>query len=630
MKRRNVTLLVFILAIGFASVSTTLVLNGTLNLGFNVAEFDADVIFTRAVTPYGNAAVAESKKIITFETERLENVNDKANLEFDITNKSRDYDASVEISCGLTKEFTSFSEYVTIEIDLNNPFELTAGSTKRGNLTVELVKAYNESLDEEIEFECRLIATPIERDTLGSVYEAPEVYKEPILNGADPVLMSGKTRDASSELIPVMIDNKGVVTYADVKEEWYNYENKEWANAVILVDNPSKEYNVGNIIKESDIESYFVWIPKYSYQLWDIGNYNSLTEVDDEKVHEIPIRFGLSETDDLNEGECTTPMNEERTQALSGETGNCQVGDYMTHPAFISMNTNGLWVGKFETGYKGETPGNINSSDKVQIKPNVYSWGSIQIANAHLTSYNYKREMDSHMMKNTEWGAVAYLQHSQYGSAKSVRNNNNTAYITGYASVNEPTLGCGAYTEHERTNLGLDGEKTINYNNPGSQVASTTGNYSGIYDMSGGQFEYTLSFMKDRETGFITGRSSSLNSGFSGKYVNGSIITTGTDIPESKYWDMYSYWSNDVDYRNRILGDATGEIGPFASKAYSTDTRRISSWYEDESRMFPSTVIPFTIRGGDVRRGVGAGIFTTDNHNIEGTYYYGFRIVLAI
>ena len=27
----------------------------------------------------------------------------------------------------------------------------------------------------------------------------------------------------------------------------------------------------------------------------------------------------------------------------------------------------------------------------------------------------YQRELDSHMMKNTEWGAVAYLSHSIYG-----------------------------------------------------------------------------------------------------------------------------------------------------------------------------------------------------------------------
>ena len=42
-------------------------------------------------------------------------------------------------------------------------------------------------------------------------------------------------------------------------------------------------------------------------------------------------------------------------------------------------------------------------------------------------------------MKNTEWGAVAYLQHSQYGSHEKVRINNNSNYLTGYAAIHEPT-----------------------------------------------------------------------------------------------------------------------------------------------------------------------------------------------
>ena len=37
----------------------------------------------------------------------------------------------------------------------------------------------------------------------------------------------------------------------------------------------------------------------------------------------------------------------------SGGSGNCNNGEYMTHPAFISMGVNGFWVGKFVTGYKG-------------------------------------------------------------------------------------------------------------------------------------------------------------------------------------------------------------------------------------------------------------------------------------
>ena len=126
MRKRNVIILIFLLLIGFASVTSTLVINGNLNLGFNTTSFDADVIFTRAETPYGKASIGESKKEITFETEKLENVNQTSVLEFDVTNKSKDYDASVTINCGLTEEFKSYSEYVRIDTDLLNPFELNS------------------------------------------------------------------------------------------------------------------------------------------------------------------------------------------------------------------------------------------------------------------------------------------------------------------------------------------------------------------------------------------------------------------------------------------------------------------------------------------------------------------------
>ncbi len=199
----------------------------------------------------------------------------------------------------------------------------------------------------------------------GRIPDFREKYKESILNGADPVLKDG--------LIPVEIDNTGKVTKANLASDWYSYEEKKWANAVILEDE-SITYKDGEEIPESNIESYFVWIPKYSYQLWDLGNYSSLTEIDSNKVYEIPIKFGLENTSNDNAGECTTPMNEDKTQGLSGESGNCNVGDYMTSPAFISMGTNGLWVGKFETGYKGSSIAtNLIDPTKVQIKPNVSS-----------------------------------------------------------------------------------------------------------------------------------------------------------------------------------------------------------------------------------------------------------------
>ena len=51
-------------------------------------------------------------------------------------------------------------------------------------------------------------------------------YKENILNGTDPIL--------KDELIPVKIDNEGVVRRASLTSKWYRYEEKQWENAVIL------------------------------------------------------------------------------------------------------------------------------------------------------------------------------------------------------------------------------------------------------------------------------------------------------------------------------------------------------------------------------------------------------------
>ena len=412
------------------------------------------------------------------------------------------------------------------------------------------------------------------------------IYTEAILNGADPIL--------KDNLIPVTIDENGTVAKANKSSEWYNYEKKIWANAIILEDK-TIQYNDGEIIPEENIESYFVWIPRYKYRIWNTGNYTGLTSIDNNRIQEIEVLF------------------ESREEIVSQGD---KVGKYLTHPAFTALDTNGLWVGKFETGYKdaASTAGaEVNSSDasKVVIKPNVYSWRNINVANAFGTSYEYQRELDSHMMKNTEWGAVAYLQHSAYGSRASVRINNNSAYITGYAAVNEPTVGYNTYTDYESTTLGVDGTNTYNYFNPLSVVASTTGNYSGVYDMSGGSWEYVMGVM--------------LNATNTTPIIGGSGFTT---FPEAKYYDIYLYNTNTNVYSYGILGDATIEMGPFAQINYGSQKRQIGSWYDDEGwSLYPSRAWAF--RGGDLFQGRGAGIYTFGT--APGSDHVGasFRIVIA-
>jgi len=417
-----------------------------------------------------------------------------------------------------------------------------------------------------------------------------EIYNKTIDNSS---CKSVTAPNLGSGLVPVTIENDGTVKYADTSKKWYNYCDKIWANAVILEDNAS--YNVGDTISEADIQSYFVWIPKYKYKLWNVD-----TPI--EKVHEIEIVFDETNTTDVEGVSCKTPMT-------SGESGNCNNGEYMTHPAFISMNANGFWVGKFETGYKGATSvetAKVNGSDssKVIVKPNVYSWRNITVYNAFLASYNYDRDLDSHMMKNTEWGAVAYLSHSKYGINTEININNNSNYKTGYSAL--PST-------NQQTSPGESGDGS-NFNSAYNTIngfkASTTKNITGVYDMSGGSWEYMASF--------ITGKPGS--SGFS---------TTTLANYDSKYFDVYNVSSTISTYQYRILGDATGEMGPF--KQYldgDNSSRWHSSWYGDYSH-FVDFSYPWFARGGHYADGVLAGAFSFGRNTGETVRHIGFRIILT-
>lgn len=542
MEKKKIFILVLLLVIGFAAISTSLVINGNINVGFSDTKFDGDIIFTKAESETGEATISETRKEIAYNAEKLENVGQRAILDFDVTNKNRNYDADVTITCGLESEFASYSDYVTISTDLESPFELNAGQTKSGHLIIEMTKLYGESLETEISYVCKLVATPKERETLGEEYK--DIYKDTVLNGADPVL--------KDELIPVILADDGTVTYADLKDKWYNYENKEWANAVIL--NEGVSYNVGDTIPEDSIESYFVWIPRYRYQIFDEGNYSAesgTTKPATSIAKTINIEF---ESKDI--------------EVSNGSTKD----SWLTHPAFTNFDVNGLWIGKFETSKSGS---------QVQVKPNVVSWRNETVKSFFTTLKSYNTNLDSHMMKNTEWGAAAYLSHSVYGINTEVRINNNSNYLTGYSAVD------GTDQSSYPGTYGTDSSVTLPYNTSTGYKASTTGNITGIYDMSGGAWEYMAAYMATGSSGFTA-----------------SELTAN-----AKYLDVYPSNSTITSYNNRILGDATGEMGPFYYyKDKDNNQRYHNNWYADDS-LFVDSTNPWFFRGGNYDYGVLAGQF---------------------
>ena len=389
------------------------------------------------------------------------------------------------------------------------------------------------------------------------------IYREAILNGTDPVL--------SDNLIPVIIADDGTVKKADLTTKWYSYAEKKWANAVILSPTGKIE-NDGTILEES-IESYFVWIPRYKYKLFDMGNYTSVIEGKPEPVNHNPIEI----------------VFENKNTPVSVGTA---VGEYHSHPAFGAFDTNGLWIAKFETS---GTQGNI------QIKPNQLSLKFLNVKTIFEVSYNYKRENNSHMMKNTEWGAVAYLSLSNYGINKKININNNSGYKTGYSSVSINQSGYpGSY--------GSDSSVTHLYNTEIGYLASTTGNITGIYDMSGGAHEYMAAF-KDGNLGI---------SGFG---------SDPTIIYGNEYFDKYS--NTNESYINRILGDATGEMGPFYIYADEDENTRIHNNWWSECSHFINSEGPWITRGGYYMSGGLGGQLSFERTNGVANIHITFRLVLS-
>ena len=172
--KKLILILVIMLVIGFASISTTLVINGVI--GVSNKKEDFKVIFTNAKLDgikRKDFIDDSTKQTIDYETNKLVNINEETTLEYEVTNTSRLYDASVTISCT-----TPENEYVAIEY-VPTSMSILAGESKTGSVTVKLIKSSTE--DQSISVTCELNANAIERESLGQEYipivSFPEGYE---------------------------------------------------------------------------------------------------------------------------------------------------------------------------------------------------------------------------------------------------------------------------------------------------------------------------------------------------------------------------------------------------------------------------------------------------------------------
>ena len=367
---------------------------------------------------------------------------------------------------------------------------------------------------------------------------------------------------------------------------------------------------------------------------------------------------------------------------------------WATHPAFSWLDNdgngeelNGLWIGKFETTGKVNAP-TIKPNQHANVDEYIGEFytmarsigtdthdptnnGGNTIFGIPQNSHNLDKAT-SHMLKNSEWGAITYLASSKYGAGT----NNvsiNSAYpsesadadiaypsfryrwgitgcgpndinrsITTYSSVTTSTGETVNLPELSSSHIEdplACGDVDHSYIGSIGQLASTTNNVYGIYDMSGGAEEYVM--------GNLTGYDDQSESS-STRYTENPIKPPYVDLyKESPYGNFTSnlsdtsnnpvawsnasreyLWNNDVCTWGTCGGHDLHE-----TKRYQSVSNYYQSWgdgysffvyssdvYKNNNRWFQ--------RGGDASTDPGPGLFRSGNDDGKAYYAYGFRSVL--
>ena len=463
---------------------------------------------------------------------------------------------------------------------------IEAGETIDGSLKVWLnINATNEAMGKVFLGKLRVFATQQLDDS--NFVQGNDAVNEPKMD---------------SNMIAVKHDGYNWVK-TDKANNWYNYDMGIWANAVTVKSDKLSEYQsaeVGTTINMEDIETMWVWIPRYSYTIAGHGStyygkrgvyLNSNPTVT--LPGEIDIKFVGT---DVKERGTARYKNTEAPK------------NWYTPDAFTFGDTelSGIWVGKFESSNTTQSSTNSITPDPI-IKPNVSSWRFINVSNIYQVGlkvssegnrYGFNTSMNSHAMRNDEWAAVAYLSQSAYGKLgnvnftdenKEIYQNKSNSFITGcsYGNLSNGNTDYGCQYTYDNNIRNEEGES-------GKGVgASTTGTIYGVYDMSGGAWEYVI-----------------------GNY-NDVIGSSGFSEPlalDNKYYNKYT--------SDNINTACNG------SACISHGLSETAGWYGDFKTMI-TQASPWLLRGGLFNNSTNAGIFHFSQYNGDVGSNFSFRLVMS-
>ena len=425
------------------------------------------------------------------------------------------------------------------------------------------------------------------------------------------VNFKGNAPKLSEGMIPVIYDDtkkKWIIT-EETDPDWFDYTHKVWAN-VMLSDGTYNKNNkkLGYEVDDNELGSMFTWIPRYAYSITQFKVAKD-GEGTTQNIFDVSYLIGITDSDQDN----ITYNTDYNIETVSTGSPTPKI----VHPAFTfgGNKLTGFWTAKFEASMaednKNTKADNNVTTKTIKILPNVDSWSYINIGNSFLNCLNMKNNTiyglstnaDTHLMKNIEWGAVAYLAGSQYGITPII----NDSYTAG---------------NDYKTNV--------------SQ--STTGNETGIYDLNGGSWERVAAYWDNGDDKLSENGTTTV---FPSNQLNSAY---------AKYWDRYGVSQNEITQMNNdlwnqnssangtrksitddrynlmknIKGDAMYETintysyyGKNSSNNYlwlltetDTSTNYGRSYYNRDYTLLGNILLPFLHRGGSWNSGYLTGVFS--------------------
>ncbi len=552
---------------------------------------------------------------------------------------------------------------------------------------------------EDAQKEEEAILSDIE-DYMNGITVSEEGFNEDV-GVNEPKLKSG--------MIPVYYDESAKVwkkaDETNTGKQWYDYDAKKWANIITVSDEDKelREVEVGTEIPMDKITTFFVWIPRYAYSITEGYKQGSTvpesTEITD-VTGEIDVTFLKGNTNTGVDG-IQYEIDYDETKLNAGDTT-----PKIVHPGFTLGNSQltGIWVAKFEaSGLNGEQAvGNASASlatpvepasdgsTYVRILPNKVSWRHITIGeseyqsmrmSANTEKYGWTGAVNSHLIKNSEWGAVAYLCYSDYGNVP--KTNGAGTLDSTKRWYYDMYTGAGAKSDEGRYENFT--EDTYGYNTSAGKLASTTGNEYGIYDMAGGAWERVAGYLDNGNNYLNTnGQSTTKVNGETVKYIENGQLNSSYNALWEKYevseeersnqievegvgkiaqTTLWSWNNRGVEYnraRKRLTeanynnmakhkGIGVNEVGtdfsyyaPYGTTGSSwswyktvkdtstnTSTEYARAWNSDYT-LIGHASFPFVQRGGGCGSGTGAGVLYTGITYGYASNHTGFRPVLAV